>query len=282
MALQAQSSGNSAVTFTPADCDGLSFSTAIVKFVFEPLSQELGVLRSDSWVWLQATITANVVGVDAGKFIWPIKLALEDILPAIRFLAELAEKSFHLDRVRPDAIRSMATRITKRWHDLIGFLRRGELVASGISNDRHKRLSAEFWSDDNASIDILTGNCGIICYGKFNVVWSDLQLWVSEKDFSAVTTTKIDVDNSRSTREPSLSTVLPRRPRGPDGVKTRAAAEKLRNMLRSREITPAELINPIGEGGLKQDVIAYLLGVKSRTTAKSIVELVLSEPEFAA
>jgi hypothetical protein len=53
-------------------------------------------------------------------------------------------------------------------------------------------------------------------------------------------------------------------------------------MLRNGGITAGELTNPIGKGGRKQQAIADLLGVRSRTTAKSIVGLVLSEIELAS
>ena len=74
---------------------------------------------------------------------------------------------------------------------------------------------------------------------------------------------------------------LPRRPPGPNPILTTSAEEKLRNMLRSGEITQAKLVNPIKEGGLKQEDLAKKLGVESRTTAKKVVERVLSEPEFS-
>lgn len=352
-------------SFAAADCDCLSLSDAIRKFVFDPNAQELGevvgALRSDGWVWLRITskdwkahenvlsvtsdnfycikkdgtfianpadlleierngiegyrcerlsgaalhaerqswmrllfecdpgwidlsaITANLVGVAAEDFIWPIDLTVEDILPAIRSLAELAERPIDLDAVRLDAIRSVARQIAKRWHDLIGFLRRGELVAMGVKKYRRERLSAQFWSGDKAYIDVQTGNCGhgFDREGKLTDAWSDIQLWISETHSATEFTAPKDVSSRKPLQGPSFGTVLPRRPRGPDGKKTRAAAEKLRGMLRNGEITPTELINPVGEGGRKQQEIANLLGVQSRTTAKSVVKMVLSEIEFA-
>jgi hypothetical protein len=262
-----------------------------IRFLFEHEgSTELDVL------------TANFVGVEASDFIWPVQLEIEDILPALHSLAQLSERP--LDRATLDAIRSVATRITKRWHDLMEFLRRGELVVMGSRIDHRERISSELWSDQKVCIDVPSGRFGksksdliafidglfdlsIPFYGarinrsrNLDIVWRDLQLWSSERDLSSVTTMSMD-GNSRLTRVPSPHSVtLPRRPRGPDAIKTRAAAEKLRTMLRKGDITPAELTNPIGEGGRKQQEIADLLGVQSRTTAKSIVKLVLSEIEF--
>ena len=101
-------------------------------------------------------------------FIWPTQLEVEDILPALHFLAELSERP-----ADKNAIRSVARRITTRWHDLIEFLRRGELVAMGIRNHR-ERVSPEFWSDQKTRIDVLSAR--VITEA---IVWTDVRLFVT-------------------------------------------------------------------------------------------------------
>ena len=88
--------------------------------------------------------------VEACDLIWPTQLEVEDILPALHSLAELSKRP-----IDKSAIRSVATQITRRWHDLIEFLRRGELVAMGI-RDHRERVSPEFWSDQKTRIDVLS------------------------------------------------------------------------------------------------------------------------------
>ena len=100
-------------------------------------------------------------------FIWPTQLEVEDILPALHSLAELSERP-----ADKNAIRSVARRITTRWHDLIEFLRRGELVAMGIRNHR-ERVSPEFWSDQKTRIDVLSARAIIEA-----IEWTDLRLFV--------------------------------------------------------------------------------------------------------
>jgi hypothetical protein len=73
---------------------------------------------------------------------------------------------------------------------------------------------------------------------------------------------------------------LPRRRRGPNPAVTTAAQEKLRHMLRTGEIKPFQLENSIEDGGLKQESLAKMLGVASRSTAKSVIISVLAEEEF--
>jgi hypothetical protein len=74
---------------------------------------------------------------------------------------------------------------------------------------------------------------------------------------------------------------LPRRRRGPNPAVTTAAQEKLRHMLRTGEIKPFQLENSIEDGGLKQESLAKMLGVASRSTAKSVIISVLAEEEFS-
>jgi hypothetical protein len=230
-------------------------------------------------------ITANFVGVHPEAFIWPIGLTVEDLLPAIHSLAALSERPFYLNAFRLDAIRFVARQIVSRWDDLMGLLKRGQLVATGIKNCEREQLPAQSWCGKREYIDLQKGNYGnFICSGdessrfdEFSIAWCDLQLWDSQNDSATAAVTTTDAANPARIGR----LLLPRRPRGPDAPKTRAATETLTNLLRKGEITIAELRNPVGKGGRKHQEIADLLGVKSRTTAKTVIKLVLSTPEFA-
>ena len=112
----------------------------------------------------------DLSSVEAKDFIWPTQLEGEHILPALRSLMEFSKGPADSTL---DAIRSVASRITKRWHDLIGFLRRGELIAMGIRNHREP-LPAKFWSEQKAYINVRRGS--VIIEGA---EWTDLQLTAS-------------------------------------------------------------------------------------------------------
>ena len=106
--------------------------------------------------------------VEACDLIWPTQLEVEDILPALHSLAELSKRP-----IDKSAIRSVATQITRRWHDLIEFLRRGELVAMGI-RDHRERVSPEFWSDQKTRIDVLSARAITEA-----IEWTDILLFVT-------------------------------------------------------------------------------------------------------
>lgn len=194
--------------------------------------------------------------------VWPVDLTHHVLAHTIKSWGEWAQEppSF-------DAIRSVANGMISAWHLLFGHIVRGELDAVGVANAIHRFQPEPLEITEKHLVDVRTG--AVIT--KERRAANGL---MSEKQWREILLFKREAPSGRVT--------LPQRPRGlSKDEKTKAAEETLRLKLRNKDITREQLTNPMSNGGMKRQAIADLIGVKSRTTAKKIVEEVLSEPEFA-
>jgi hypothetical protein len=80
--------------------------------------------------------------------------------------------------------------------------------------------------------------------------------------------------------EATAPAAVPRRAPGRPPTKAAAAEEALRKLLRTREITKAQLLKNLKDGGLKREDIARRIGI-GRTTVHQVIASVLGEPEFS-
>lgn len=103
-------------------------------------------------------------------FLWSVDLSAEVLVHIIKSWAAFAEKPPSLETVK-----TVVKRIVERWRQLVGFIRRGELIAIGMNFPHRGRITL-----GKHLIDVRTGDCGsaINHDGALEVQWRDISLGV--------------------------------------------------------------------------------------------------------
>jgi hypothetical protein len=165
--------------FAATDLDGLLFSEAFQKFVIK--DADLQAIRSA--VVAEDPLHQRVFDEGRwpglyGDFVWPINPKVGELVDAFGRTNVTVLGGGIFDRSPSDAVRRTAALIVDRCESIFGFLRLGEVVATGtyVATGIDGPLSKAVWSRKRASVDIATSDFIDDVAGKDGVRWSGLVL----------------------------------------------------------------------------------------------------------